>query len=184
LLLVVFSSLAVAETRLGVHAGGGIDAGLISGKPHPDGVAEAGLSIEQSLSERGGLALVLERVGRMHRLEPTASEVKVDLVMRGRTGRWSGGGGLGLRRMTIEGSPDRPESKLWGADLLRLDLVCRLARVGRVEVNVYFAWTFGVYIGEIYKDRVGDMAYPTRDASTMTSAYVFGLQTAVVLPRK
>ncbi len=112
---------------------------------------------------------------------PIASEHKLDVVfvVTDRAHRFHAGFGMGARRLVIAGTPDRPASTIHGIDLIRLDGAKQIVRVGNVALDFYFGWTFGLYDGEVTMERVGDMAYPTRDVFVVTTAYVLGLQTTL-----
>jgi hypothetical protein len=173
LALLLVPSLAFADARFEAHAGGGMEGGLIQGKPRPDGVAELGIGASY-FGNRHGVGIMVERVSRPSADIGIASEYKLDLLVQLRKQRFHGGIGVGLRRIEVDGPKD---STLWGVDLARMRADFELARIGRVGVAAYVSWTFGLYRGEVFGERFGDMAYPTRDYSTMVNSYVFGLAT-------
>ena len=181
LLLLLLCSVAHADVRLDAHVGGGLEGGLIQGKARPDRVGEVGAGVAYfGPAKRWGLGLVLERVERPEADLPIGAEYKLDALVRftNRDNSFVGGAGAGIRKLTVAGDEQRRGSTLWGVDLLRMNLELRLARVGPVSVELYFAWTFGLYVGEVYGQRYGDMAYPVRDYQTIASSYVLGLQTS------
>lgn len=180
LLLVLLSSFVYADARFVLHGGGGIEGGVISGKPRPDGVAEVGLGLDLlPAGKRWGLGVVGERVVRPNAEVDIASEHKLDLLVRIASGRVVGGIGMGVRRLVTKGDLERPAATVWGYDLIRVDAAFELARAGRLGIDFYFAWTFGLYRGELYEARVGDMPYPTRDFTTISTAYILGLATSI-----
>ena len=152
-----------------------MEGGLIQGKPRPDRVAELGIGASV-LGKTTGLGVVLERVARPSAGVEIASEYKLDVVVHLRKQRFVAGFGMGVRRLDVDGPK---ASRVWGVDLILMRGDYELARAGHVGVGVYFSWTFGLYRGELYTERFGDMAYPTRDYSTMASSYVVGLQTTI-----
>ena len=176
--LLLVPSLAFADARFEAHAGGGMEGGLIQGKPRPDGVAELGIGASY-FGERAGLGIMLERVSRPSADLAIASEYKLDLLVQLPLPKKHVvfGIGMGLRRIEVDGPKD---SMLWGVDLIRFRGEHELARIGKLAVGVYFSWTFGLCRGEVYEERSGDMAYPTRDYFTMVSTYVLGLSTTLV----
>lgn len=177
------SVCAHANVRLELHAGGGLEGGLIQGAPRPDALAEAGAGVEWLLPGRSwGLGAVYERVHRLSSGVPIDAEHKLDLLFRarlGRDGRGRIGVGAGVRWLAVAGGTDRPASTLRGLDLLRMGVELPIARVGRASIDFYFAWTFGLYNGEIYRTRSGDMPHATREVTLISSGYVAGLQTSI-----
>ena len=163
-----------------MHVGGGLEGGLITGEPHPGTVAELGAGIDYLLEgKQWGFGAVIERVARTQSELPIASEHKLDLLVRFTHAKrkFRGAIGVGLRRLRVDGDLDRPASTLRGFDLFRMGMDIPIT--GGLEF--YFAWTFGLYRGEVYRERTGDMPYTMRDASTMTTSYVLGLQGAIDL---
>jgi hypothetical protein len=179
--LVLLSSYAAAEVRVEAHVGAGMEGGLISGVARPDGVSEYGGGVTW-LGKRHGVGVVVERVGRLSHDLPTTSETKLDVVyaFRDKKRRFVAGVGAGLRKFEIVGErePDRRGSTLWGVDVVRMQLTGRLARIGPVELGLYFAWTYCLVHGEVYGQRHGDMAYPVRDYWNFANSFVFGLATS------
>jgi hypothetical protein len=78
-----------------------------------------------------------------------------------------GGFGAGLRRITVPGEDLRPGSAIWGVDLMRANIELPIVRLGRGTIDFYFAWTLGLYKGELYEDRIGDMAFPTTTRASL-----------------
>lgn len=171
-------SLAAADVRVEAHVAAGMEGSVISGEARPDGVSEYGVGAAW-MGGRLGVGFVVERVARLSSALPTQSETKVDalVMLRGRH-RFLAGFGAGLRQIVVAGAPDRRGSTLWGVDLLRMQGSVRITRVGPVNLDFYFAWTFGVYKGEVYGMRHGDMPYPVRDFMTAASSYVVGFGTS------
>jgi hypothetical protein len=179
LILLLSASTAHADTRLSVHAAGGLEAGFVEGKPSPGAMGEIGVGLDL-LGPRWGVGLVVERVGRNHSELEIATEYKLDALVRIRNPRngFVGGFGAGVRRIEIPGEDLRPGSTLWGIDFMRANIEYPIVRMGRG--SIYFAWTFGYYTGDIYTDRIGDMAFPTRDYATLSNTYVLGVQASFV----
>jgi len=179
LLVVLLSSSAHADGRFDVHVGGGLEGGLIQGEPQPGLIAELGVGADYFAPDRKwGLGVVLERVGRRTADVSIAHEHKLDVVFRitHPKNRCIGGVGMGIRQLSIDAGK---ASTVWGVDLARMTFELPLARAGRVGVQFYFTWTFGLYHGELYGERFGDMPYPTKDYTTIASSYVLGLQTSI-----
>ena len=61
--------------------------------------------------------------------------------------------------------------------MLRMETEIELANRRGFSIDFYFAWTIGLYSGEMYGMRYGDMPYPTRDVATLANSYVLGLKT-------
>ena len=181
LLLLLLVSTARAETRLSPHAAGGFEAGFVQGKPAPGPLGEVGVGLDR-LGPRWGFGLVVERVARAENTVEIATEYKLDALVRMRNPKngFVGGIGAGLRRITVPGEDRRPGSTIWGIDLVRMNIELPVVRIGRGTIDFYFAWTLGFYKGSVYADRVGDMAFPTRDYTTLSNTYVLGLQTTFV----
>ena len=173
-------SVAHADVRLEAHVAGGLEGGLIQGEDHPDAVSEMGVGASWfAPSWKWGLGVVVERVDRRASDLPVASEYKLDAMVRfGKRDEFAFGFGGGIRKLAVAGEEDRPGSTLWGLDLLRYNFDVRVARVGPVGIDVYFAWTLGMYMGEVYGARSGDMPYPVRDYWTIANSFVLGLQTS------
>lgn len=185
LLVVALTSPAAADLRWGVHMGGGLEGGLITGEPRPDGVAEAGMTVSTLLPDRNwGFGLGIESVGRLTSRYDAAEEIKLDLTVRWATAnrRVRGGVGAGLRAMTF----DDQGPTVMGIDLTRFDTEVEMAHwtVGNalMSVDFYFSWTFGCYHDDYELMPVGDMKPATREVrcgDTITTTYVGGLQTSV-----
>jgi hypothetical protein len=126
-----------------------------------------------------GIGVFIERVGRSTSDVPVDSEHKLDAFVAWRVKqRFVFGAGAGLRKLAVEGAPDRMGSTLWGADLVRFHFSARLASVGPLNLDLFLSWTFGMYKGEVYSTRSGDMPYPVRDYWSVSSTYVAGLGTS------
>ena len=177
LLVLLLCSPAYADARFDVHVGGGLEGGMIQGKARPDALAELGVGADY-FGPKYGIGVVLERVSRPSAGVEIATETKLDVLARLRVPkkRFVAGIGMGVRRLSIDGEKD---STVWGVDLFRMMYDFELARTGRVSISIYFAWTFGLYRGEIYGERFGDMPYPTMDYGTIANSYVLGLQTSI-----
>jgi hypothetical protein len=50
-----------------------------------------------------------------------------------------------------------------------------------VQLDFYVDWTFGFYSGTRYDDRFGDMAQPSHRVGALTTAYVLGVMTNVIV---
>ncbi|HET9483546.1 MAG TPA: hypothetical protein VFO79_06285, partial [Xanthomonadales bacterium] len=75
LLVLLLVTTASAETRVYVHAGGGLESGLITGAPFLGAVAELGAGIDYLLDGRQwGFGAVIERVARSRSELPIGSE--------------------------------------------------------------------------------------------------------------
>lgn len=61
LIVLALVAPASADLRWGVHLGGGLEGGLITGEPRPDGVMEAGTSVEALLPARTGASVSASR---------------------------------------------------------------------------------------------------------------------------
>lgn len=182
LLLLLFASTAAAESRVALHAGAGAEAGLIQGKPVPGSVAEVGVGFDY-LPGTWGVGVMVERVARGSAELPIASEHKLDVLARftDRTRRLRGAIGAGIRRVHVDGNLDRPPSLLYGVDVFRVMLDGEIARSGDIAVHLYCSWSFGVYHGEVYNRRAGDVPHTTRDATTLSNTYVAGVRTSIDL---
>jgi len=187
--------IAISDVRFGTHVGGGFEGGTILEEATPDALAEAGVFVDFiPPGWRMGFGIVWEKVKRRTSSEPIETETKVDVMVRvaDKNRRIVGGFGAGIRRLDIEGesrmlgqqgATERLPSKVWGIDLMRMDLEVPFVRltgkVGYLSMGLYFAWTFGMYRGEINETRIGDMPYPKRDYSPLSSSYVAGIQTSL-----
>lgn len=188
LVLTAATSEVRADLRVGVHLGGGVEAGLITGKPRPDAVSEAGLSVEAFLPGRWwGVGFTAEAVGRLTDIRAD-EEAKLDVSFRWKypRARARGGVGVGARLATLDRGDGMTEA-IHGYDLIRFDTAFELARweLARgptISLDGRIAWTFGCYRDQVTRPPVGDMVAPTRDLActdTITNTYVFGIGTSV-----
>jgi hypothetical protein len=182
LALMLLPSLAFADTRIAVHAGGGAEAGTIIKDDHPVLAAELGVSA--SYVPRGktwGVGLVLERVERREVNVEISEELKLDVmftILAKHGARF--GVGFGVRQLEVPGEGVmRPASTVRGVDVMRMAGEFQLLRFGPVGIDAYFSWTFGAYFGEVYNTRYGDMPYTTRDYTSLTNTYIGGLGTSM-----
>lgn len=190
LLLTLGTSTVHADVRWDVHAGAGMEGGLISGALRPDGVAQAGTAAEVLLPVRDwGFGVNLEAVARLTSRFDAAAETTLDLMWRyARPDRAFGFGvGAGVRQLTFAPDKGGTAESVYGVDLVRLDLHGRIASwstgTTSLGLDLYFAWTFGCYSGTRNAAPSGDMLPPPRDVScvgTITSTYVGGVETSVV----
>jgi hypothetical protein len=181
LLLLLLPSLAIAETRLEVHAGGGAEAGTIMKDGKPTLAAELGASAYYMPRSRSwGLGVILERVERREVNVDIAQEMKLDVMIRAisKSGiRFSAG--IGVRELSVPGDINTPSSRVWGLDVMRMCTELELARVGRVGIDFYLSWTFGAYFGDVYNTRYGDMPYTTHEYRSLTNTYIGGVSTSM-----
>lgn len=177
-LLLLIPGLAAADLRVEGHVTGGMEGGTVQGTAMPSRVAEYGAGVTW-FAKQNGVGIVLERVARTEADLPIDSEHKLDAFVALRAkDRFVFGIGAGVRRIAVDGDPDRKGSTMWGADLLRFRWSARLVRLGPVNLDAVLSWTFGMYKGEVYGTRRGDMAYPVRDYWSVSSSYVVGLGTS------
>jgi len=179
--VILIPVVAHADTRFGVHAGGGLEAGMVR-SAHPEGVAEVGAIGEHLWTgRRWGIAGAFERIGRGY--DDVVDEWKVDggICFASQSRRFHAIVGVGYRTMTVPGAENRLPSKIHGVDLIRLDDQITIVRRGRIALDFYFNWTLGVYRGRQYDERIGDMAQTTSQVGALTTAYTLGLQTSFVL---
>ena len=181
-LLLLLASTAAADPRADVHAAAGAEAGLIQGKPVPDGVAEVGIGLDY-VPHRWGFGVTIERVARGTAALPIASEHKLALLVRftDPKRRLRGAFGAGLRRIIVSGDVDRPGSTLNGIEVFRISIDREITRSDELALHVYFAWSFGIYMGDVYNERMGDVPHTTRHETTLSNSYVVGMKTSVDL---
>lgn len=181
------TSTAHAELRAEVHVGGGLEGGMITGKPRPDGVAEAGLLVEGLLPGRDwGFGASAEAIGR---LADTGAreESKFDITMRFARPdrRFRFGVGVGVRAMLLD--HDGASEIVNGYDFIHLDGTIAIASWSvtpavNVGVDFYYAWTMGCYSDTVSVPSVGDMLPPqkhVRCGDTITTTYTGGFATSV-----
>lgn len=182
-LVVLWPLTAAAETQLGVHAGGGMEAGTTV-RAHPEGMAEAGAVLAWILPHRTwGLAVAGERIGRDR--DDLGDEWKLDAGVSITNPERSFHAiiAIGARTMTLAGDEWRPASTIRGIDLMRIDAQLEVARRGRVAIDVYFDWTFGVYHGAREEMRVDEPPSDGPSYTAITTTYVLGVQTRMRLDR-
>lgn len=183
---------ARADTVWQLHAGGGLEGGMISGQPHPGGVAESGMIVEAILPDgTWGIGASLDAIARTSSRLADGEEIKADLMLRfaSRDRRFRFGAGAGLRLLAVKPPVEDPhrDDTIRGYDLMRLDVSGRFAswkpidRGPRISLEGYFSWTFGCYRDTVTTPAVGDMLPTSRSigcVDTITSAYVLGLATS------
>ena len=175
LVLLVTAGVTHAEGRVGVHLGGGMEGGLITGKPRPDVVGELGVSADWIPSGHAvGVGLSFDRVARPLDFE---SEHTLDLMARFRTKKDSVLGiGMGVRWL----DPGGGEPSWFGYDWIRMDSTLPLARGKRGAIDAYVRWTFGCYVS--HTDEMPERPQLVHDVhcgDTMTTTYVVGLQASL-----
>lgn len=180
LLVLLVPITAAAESRIGIHAGGGLEALMLRSAP-PAGVVEAGLTAELLWpGKQWGLGAGFERIGRSE--DGLADEWKLDagIGFTDATRRYHALVGVGVRTLTLPGDARRQPATIRGVDLIRLDNRLEIVRRGAVSLDFYLGWTVGLYQGR-QSERVGDMAPASRPFLAVTSVCILGLQTSFTL---
>lgn len=177
-MLCLLAATARAEVVWGVQLGGGLEGGMITGAPRPDGVAEAGMILEL-LSGTTGVGVTVDDIGRMTKRFDDSDEIKVDLMIRWGTpdGRLRLGVGGGLRAIEQPGV-----ATIHGYDALRLDVSGRLGRWKQTRLDGYFSWTVGCYSDSYATPGEGDAAPAMHEVGCLDSfstTYVIGLRTSL-----
>jgi hypothetical protein len=179
--LLLLPSLAFAEARLDVHVGGGAEAGTMMKDDHPVLASEVGVSAHViPKGKTWGLGFMLERVERQEVGIDITEELKLDVMLRVVAKKdFRFGVGMGIRELGVPGDARTPPSTVWGLDLMRMCTELQLAKLGRVGIDAYFSWTLGLYKGEVFNARYGDMPYTKRDYFSVTNTYIVGISTSV-----
>lgn len=174
---------ARADVRWDVHTGVGFEGGTITGALRPDAVAQAGTAIDVMLPGRDhGMGLDVERVVRL--TPQFEEELTCHLTWRFKRGTSRFGVGFGFRRLTFEAMEDWAAGSVFGTDLIRIDGNVPIASwaIGRgstISVDLYAAWTFGIYSGKRRMSGDSDVVPTERIYEALTTTYVGGVQTSV-----
>jgi hypothetical protein len=174
---------APADVHWDVHTGVGFEGGTITGELRPDAIAQTGTAIDVMLPGRDhGMGLDVERVLRL--TPQFQEEVTCHLTWRWKRDTSHFGVGFGFRRLTFEAMDDRPAESVFGADLIRFDGNGPIASwaIGRgttISVDLYAAWTLGIYSGMRHMTPDGDVEPTGRIYEALTTTYVGGVQTSV-----
>jgi hypothetical protein len=185
--LAVTSSYAHADLRTQLHVGGGLEGGMITREPRPDGVMEGGLLVEALLPGRNwGFGASAEVIGRLTDIG-AREEAKFDFTVRfatkNRKARF--GFGVGARAMLFD--TDGSSEVVNGYDFMHIDGSFEIAGWNvspamHVGIDFYYAWTFGCYIDTVTGQALGDTLPPmkhVRCGDTMTTTYTGGFATSV-----
>ncbi|GEM_PF-4694277 len=181
------TSTSHADLRAEVHLGGGLEGGMITGKPRPDGVAEAGLLVEGLLPGRNwGFGASAEAIGRLANTG-AREESKFDVTVRYARPdrRFRFGVGVGVRAMLLD--QDGASEIVNGYDFIHLDGSIAIASWSvtpamTVGVDFYVAWTMGCYSDVVSVMPSGDVLPPqkhVRCGDTITTTYTGGFATSV-----
>jgi hypothetical protein len=174
-LLVTSASVADADGNFGVHLGGGMEGGLITGKPRPDVLGELGLAADWIPAGHDvGVGAAFDRVARPLDIE---SEHTVDLLVRVRGKHDSViGFGMGVRWL----DPGGGQPSWFGYDWFRLDATMPATRNKHASVDFYVRWTIGCYVS--HGGEMAERPQLVRDihcGDTLTTSYVVGIQASL-----
>ena len=173
--LLITTGVAHADANLGVHLGGGMEGGLITGKPRPDVLGELGVSADWIPDGRiVGIGVTFDRVARPLDIE---SEHTLDLEARCRARNDSRVGvGMGIRWL----DPGGGQPSWFGYDWIRFDATIPATRGAHASVDFYVRWTFGCYVS--HGNEMAERPQLVRDVScgdTLTTSYVVGIQASL-----